>query len=452
MSQRLRLAGLLVSAVVIFWRLAASPLYYDEAIYGEVAKQTANGHWVSLYWNGMPWFEKPPLFIWATALMFKVFGVSEFAARSVSALSGLGVVVISYLTAKRLRGEVAGLVASMILLTSQLFVFFSRFGATDVLLTFFTILGIYFFLKSAEDSRYWIGVGFAFACAVLTKGAAAVVGPLSVAVGVIVEQRVRTTIRDKNFWIAVVLAIVMAASWHVTQYVLHGQTFVNVYLGLHLLQRSASGKVFGGQQGWLFYLTVLFRGMMPWFLLFPFALLLERDRRTVVLIACSVITVGFFSILSTKFPWYVLPAVPPAAILISLMLTHLLQKHRRLLISAIVILAVFGFLKTFPGLLRLPSDVRPAARLATIAARDSGVLITAPEQIQDTVIYYSDRKVCTDATLNPLSYGYIQPCQLDEARHIIFTEAMRGEVESLYSIKVSREDSSVYYAEIIRKK
>jgi 4-amino-4-deoxy-L-arabinose transferase-like glycosyltransferase len=293
-------------------------------------------------------------------------------------------------------------------------------------------------------------VGLAIACAVLTKGAAAYIGPLSIGVGLIAEQRTHTTIRNKHYWTALVLALGLATSWHVAQYVLHGRNFVNIYLGLHLLQRSASGEVFGGVHGWSFYLIVLWRGLMPWLLLFPFALPLERDRRAIVLIACAVITVALFSISSTKFLWYVLPAIPAIAILIGGMLASFLQKHRNLTISAVVVFAVVGFLKTFPAIFRGPIDVPPVARLASLASRDAGVLITAPEQIQDTVIYYSDRKVCTDPTLNPLSYGYIQTCQLDEARHVIFTEPMRDKVGLRYKIRVLREDSGVSYAEIVR--
>lgn len=451
MSQRLKFGWLLVPAVLVFWRLGASPLYFDEAIYAEVAKQSAKGHWLTLYWNGVPWLEKPPLFIWLTALAFKVFGVSELTARSVSALSGLGVVVVSYITAKRLYGVAAGVIAGTILLTSQLFVFFSRFGTTDVLLTFFTILGIYFFLRTAEDSRYWFGVGLAIACAVLTKGAAAYIGPLSVGIGLVAERRTRTTIRDKHFWTALILALALVTSWHVAQYVLHGRNFVNTYIGLHLLQRSASGEVFGGAQGWSFYLLVLWRGLMPWFLLFPVALVLIRDRRAIVLVACSVITVAIFSTSSTKFPWYVLPAIPAIAILIGGMLVRLLLPNRRkLLISAVVVFAGVGFLKLLPTIFSGPIDVPPVERLARLASKDSGVLITAPEQIQDTVIYYSDRKVCTEATLNPLSYGYIQPCRLDEPRHVIFTQRMGEKVGLLYKIRVLSEDGGVIYAEILR--
>jgi len=42
--------------------------------------------------------------------LFKVFGESEFLARFVSALAGVGCVVVCYLTAKHLRDRTTGLI------------------------------------------------------------------------------------------------------------------------------------------------------------------------------------------------------------------------------------------------------------------------------------------------------------------------------------------------------
>ncbi len=170
-----------IASIELFYKLGNSPLYFDEAIYAQVSKGILRrGDWVTLHWNGVAWFEKPPLFIWATAIAFKIFWVGEFWARSISGLCGLGVVVVSYAAGKNLYNRTAGLVAGIILLASPLFVFFSRSGSTDICLTFFLTLGLYFYLRSPKDSRYWLLVGLAFACAALVKGAAAIVGPLSV--------------------------------------------------------------------------------------------------------------------------------------------------------------------------------------------------------------------------------------------------------------------------------
>jgi len=49
----------------------------------------ATGDWVTPRLYGKPWFEKPPLYYWGAAICFKLFGVSEAAARLPSAISAL---------------------------------------------------------------------------------------------------------------------------------------------------------------------------------------------------------------------------------------------------------------------------------------------------------------------------------------------------------------------------
>ena len=54
----------------------------DEPRYAWIARDMAEtGDWVTPRLYGKPWFEKPPLYYWCAALSFKLFGVSETAAR-----------------------------------------------------------------------------------------------------------------------------------------------------------------------------------------------------------------------------------------------------------------------------------------------------------------------------------------------------------------------------------
>src|SRR6202049_154810 len=62
----------------------------DEPRYAWIARAMAEtGDWVTPRLYGRPWFEKPPLYYWGAALSFKLFGVSEVAARLPSAISAL---------------------------------------------------------------------------------------------------------------------------------------------------------------------------------------------------------------------------------------------------------------------------------------------------------------------------------------------------------------------------
>jgi len=131
-----------VAAIVLFYRLGVPPLKnWDEAIYAQVAKEIIqSGDLLTLHWQHADWLEKPPLTFWIMAGLFRVFGISEFSARAVSALAGVGVVATIYGIAKLQRGLVCSLIAVLILLTTFQFVQMSRLVDTDVLLLFLSTL------------------------------------------------------------------------------------------------------------------------------------------------------------------------------------------------------------------------------------------------------------------------------------------------------------------------
>src|SRR6266850_5659954 len=172
----------LISASAFFIQLGSSRLdSWDEAIYAQAAKEmVCSGDWITPHWNEKEFFQKPPLLIWITALLFKVFGVSEPTARAVSAFSGVGVVLLTLLLARRFFDELPAVVTAVALLISAPLFQFARSGTMDVLLTFFVLLAVYAYVRTNDDSRWWLLVGLGCGLALMTKGAAAL--PLLVAI------------------------------------------------------------------------------------------------------------------------------------------------------------------------------------------------------------------------------------------------------------------------------
>ena len=73
-SARIHLLVLiLLSGLVIGFYLGSSSLHnQDEAMQAVVAREAATqGNWLPLTYNDSPYFNKPPLRIWLTALIFK---------------------------------------------------------------------------------------------------------------------------------------------------------------------------------------------------------------------------------------------------------------------------------------------------------------------------------------------------------------------------------------------
>src|SRR5687768_2406713 len=206
------LSSVAAAAFLIFLNYGA--LHYDEAIYAQVAKEAADdNHWITLYWNGRPWLHKPPAYFWTTAILFKIFGASEFWARAPSAFAGAGCVGLSYLIARHLYGRTPAILSAVILITTPLFVVTARSGMTDVFMTAFMLFAVYAYLLSGQNSRYWILVGVACGFAVLTKGAAGVLAAAIIGSAQLVDCRCRE-VRYKHFWIGVAAIVSLAVSWH----------------------------------------------------------------------------------------------------------------------------------------------------------------------------------------------------------------------------------------------
>src|SRR5262245_7250924 len=74
----------------------------DEGRYAEISREMfATGDWVTIRYNGLKYFEKPPFQLWMTALAFTAFGVGEWQARLWGALCGAAGIAMTMLVAHR---------------------------------------------------------------------------------------------------------------------------------------------------------------------------------------------------------------------------------------------------------------------------------------------------------------------------------------------------------------
>ncbi len=162
--------------------LGLSLLDPDEGLYANVAREMlVRGDWVIPHFNGFPYLEKPPLYFWLTALLFRLTGFVEWATRAWSAAAALGTIVLAWLMGRRLYGRRGGLAAGIALATNAGYALYVRKASTDFLFVFCLTLALYGFLVDAErpergSRRFfllYLGVGLG----VLTKGLIGLVLP-----------------------------------------------------------------------------------------------------------------------------------------------------------------------------------------------------------------------------------------------------------------------------------
>lgn len=341
-----------LSTIILLWKLGQRSLEdWDEAIYAQISKEIVqNGDWITLHYGYVPWFHKPPLFIWSTAALFQCFGVNEFWARAASALSGVALILVTYLIGKKVYGYWVGVLAALILLGSYQFVHSARFGTTDMMLTFFLFLSLYGYLHLRQgNQKWWYFIGTACALGFMVKGFAAIVAPAAIMITLLMERQLLTTFKSKYFWQSVVLATLIILPWHLMVLLQHGQAFLNKYLGYHVIER-ATRPLEGNTGNFLSYFQTILKFFFPWVYLIPFAFIvsvkdtLKPRSSSRILIVFFLVVFGLYSLVSTKLSWYILPLYPIFAIFIGYLFKQAQDSSSRswILISiATVALVIF---------------------------------------------------------------------------------------------------------------
>src|SRR5688572_875339 len=345
-TRRLATAVIVVLAITfLFGDLGSNPLRFDEAIYAGISKEIVErGEWLTPHWNTSVWFEKPPAYLWITGLLFKLFGITEFWARFASALSALGVLLLAFLIARRIYNDSAGVFAVVILLSSQLFVYYGRVGTTDTMLTLCIMLAVYAYLRSADDQRFWLLAGASCAVALMVKGAAGLIAPAVIFIATIIDRRFFSILRSRWLWVGITAAAIIAGPWHLLMYWQHGDAFVSGYLSRHVINRATTNvNQFNRDYG--FYFSVLKNFFSPWAFILPFALIFARRPRSFVVIVLGLIVFLGYTFVQTKFPWYILPAIPAFAIVTGAFFTRLTETltQIKLGIVALALILLWGF-------------------------------------------------------------------------------------------------------------
>jgi 4-amino-4-deoxy-L-arabinose transferase-like glycosyltransferase len=344
---------------MLFWRLGARALAdWDEAIYAQVAREVLeDGHWLTLHWTYEPWFEKPPLLPWLTALLYGLFGVSEFWARAVSAASGVGVAVLTFVIARRaIPGRLAAYLSVAVLLGHEHFVRYARFGTTDVLLTlavYLAILGYLWVVQDERDTGWWL-VWLGFAVGFMTKSVAVGIVLPVLAAAAFVDGELRRALRSRVFWLGLALAVVCIAPWHLYVFSTHGADAFEIYAGKHLVTRAATALE-GNTGPPSYYVERLASSFWPWSyfaivaVAHALAAALDRRRALRVLLFLVITVLALYSAVATKLPWYVTPVFPALSILVGGLVADAWNRRGSYAYGAVVIASLVSALYVSAG-------------------------------------------------------------------------------------------------------
>lgn len=329
-AARVRLA--VVALTAIWFALAAGrPVTNpDEGRYAEIPREMlVSGDWVTPHLNGLIYIEKPPLQYWMTALAYSILGPNEWSARCWTMLSAWLNVLMVFALGRRLWGLRTGLIAAAFVASSVLHFALGQILTLDMTFTSLMTAMLCAFCmaqlsrdaQGKDGGRWMLGAWAMLALATLTKGVVAWVIAGSVLCMYVLWQRDWAVWRTLHLGSGLLVLLGIAAPWFILV-ARADPDFLQFFFVHEHFQRYLTDSA-QRVEPWWYFGAVLAAGVLPW--LFQMASALCNGWRASVprgrfdasrlLWLWCVFVLVFFSVSNSKLAPYVLPVVPPLALL-----------------------------------------------------------------------------------------------------------------------------------------
>ncbi len=376
-------------------RALANP---DEGRYVEIAREmAATGDYISPRLNGVLYFEKPPLVYWLEAGAVKVGGMNIWALRFWPiALAFLGVAAV-YGTGRALWGRAAGLWSAAALGASLLSYGVSQVVILDTAVSVFLTCALCAFMLAVRAPpgpmrRRWCWAMYvAMALALMTKGLIGIVVPCAIIFLWLLLLNKWRELRHAHLFSGVIIILILALPWHLAASLAnpppggwnwahfftadrHNQGFLWYYFIHEHVLRYIDPTTEHRVQPWWFFTVILASGFYPWVFFLPSAVRsaaqggwarMKAEPEMLLLFLWVLFPLVFFSASSSKLPPYIVPCVPPLALLVGRWLARVLAGPNPVALVwplrslAVVAFAMAAVLAAVPFLGVLPPTVTP---------------------------------------------------------------------------------------------
>jgi len=322
---------LAIRLLAVFWLPFTDT---TEARYAEIArKMLETGDWITPQFDyGVPFWGKPPLHTWLSALGMKLFGVGAFGARVFILTTALAVLALIYSWVRQHRGTDQALVAAVVLSSGVLFFGASAFVMTDMVMVLGTTLSMvsfYNFITGTPARVLWARLFFVgVAIGLLAKGPTALVITMIPIVPWLIFQGRWRNLGGLPWRSGLLITAVLVLPWYIAaelktpgflRYFIIGEHFERFVISGWQGDLYGSGHARAKGLIWIYWLATF----MPW-TLFAVALLprLQRvlggaDRGWHAYLALwTIAPLLLFTPAANILAAYVLPGLPAAAILL----------------------------------------------------------------------------------------------------------------------------------------
>ena len=260
--------------LVLSYKLGEVPPYHaDENFYIESSlRMVESGDYITPVYHEKKRFAKPILYYWMVVSSYKIFGISLSSARLPSVLFGTLSVGLVFLLACRLFDRRVGLFSAFILPSIYLHFQISRWSTTDMALSFFVLLALYYFVvlfqtnfkKNIYAYLFYLSLGLGF----MVKGPPAILIPGLTVFGFLLATKRRNWLADLRIGQGLIILLIIIVPWFAAMLGMHGEEFKNHIVGNEIKNRLVHDTPFS-----FYYVGVLFRYQFPWSLYFLFAAL-----------------------------------------------------------------------------------------------------------------------------------------------------------------------------------
>lgn len=353
---------LFVAVTLIIWFATLAMRHLvgpDEGRYAEISREMfATGDWVTIRYNALKYFEKPPFHMWVTAVAYTLFGLGEWQARLSVALAGLLGIGMSMLATWRWFGARAAAFAGLALLAAPMWSVAAHFNTLDMTLAgvMACVLACMLMAQHPDNSpaarRGWmLACWAAMGVAILTKGLVGIALP-----GLVLVVYTLVT-RDWGLWrrlhlvAGVAVMLVVAVPWFYLVSVRNPEFLNFFFIHEHWQRYTSNIHSRGGPI--VYFVPLILGGFLPWVGLFPrlwSAMRMPsahadvRFRPALLTGVWAISIFVFFSLSRSKLPGYIVPVIPALGILAGVALDRIDVRAWRKQLTGMAIVAACGLL------------------------------------------------------------------------------------------------------------
>ncbi len=359
MTNRSRIDSLLLAGFCAFLFLYGLGQFgligADEPRYAQVAREMLERHdWITPSLGGQPWLEKPPLYYWEAMLAYRIFGVSDWAARLPSAFNASLLVLAIYFFLRRFRPGVE-LDGALITASSAGIVGYARAASMDMALAAaFTMGMVAWWAWRESEKRIYLTIFYAFmALGTLAKG------PVAPFLAFVVIVSYAAAVRElrlvlKTLWMpGIFFFCALALPWYFAAQ-MRNPGFFREFILEHNLGRFSHNLYHHTEPFW-YYLPITALALVPWTVfviaaLVPALRTWQAKHKTIAVGGMDlqyqftlfaggwlIVPVIFFSFSQSKLPGYILPAIPAGGLLLADYLRQHLEQGESELLSKVLV-------------------------------------------------------------------------------------------------------------------